>query len=200
MNDGSEGSSPAAFELQPGEGHRAYAAFVVYRDLGPHRTLVEAARRTGKSVNTLAQWSRRHAWGARVAAFAAHMAGVEQAAREAAVRGQFADWSQRQQLLREEEWSLHEECVRAGRAGLKRFMEKKREVSLGEIARLLDLASKLGRLATGLTTENIGHAGQVNVNLQLEIESAIKKVYGTVQNAEVIEGDEPNLLSAPKAT
>ena len=34
-----------------------------------------------------------------------------------------------------------------------------------------------------------------NVNLHLEIESAIKKVYGTVQNAEVVDADETKLLS-----
>lgn len=58
------------WERQPGESSKAYAAFCVYRDLGPQRSL-DGARRTfergGKriSVKFLGRWSSRYNWVAR---------------------------------------------------------------------------------------------------------------------------------------
>jgi hypothetical protein len=59
-------------------------------------------------------------------------------------------WEHRILELREEEWQAHRECLDAASECLKRYKAgPHRAVSLRDIARLLELASKLGRLATG---------------------------------------------------
>lgn len=48
---------PKPWERQPGEPTKAFAAFTVYRDLGPERSLVEVARRLTRSRGLIARWS-----------------------------------------------------------------------------------------------------------------------------------------------
>ncbi len=56
--------------------------------------------------------------------------------------------------LRETEWAMHEAAIAAAKKGLAAYMEKdKVYANLADIARMLEIASKLGRLATGLGTE-----------------------------------------------
>ena len=50
--------------------------------------------------------------------------------------------------------------------------------TLEGIARLLDLASKLGRLASGMPTDHTEVTGEVTLSVDLEWEVALKKVYG----------------------
>lgn len=51
------------------ESTEAYAAFVLYRELGPDRSLRAAARQLGKSERLLKRWSSRHRWQDRMAAW-----------------------------------------------------------------------------------------------------------------------------------
>lgn len=57
------------WERQPGEGARAFEAFVVYRDLGVNRSIRKAAQNLNKAVTTLAEWSTKHEWVKRVSAW-----------------------------------------------------------------------------------------------------------------------------------
>ncbi|MDE2103303.1 MAG: hypothetical protein KGL39_39045 [Patescibacteria group bacterium] len=41
---------------------KAYRAFIVYRDLGPSRSLKEAAQLCGTVRSTLERWSAQHEW------------------------------------------------------------------------------------------------------------------------------------------
>src|SRR5207237_5530921 len=85
-----------------------------------------------------------------------------------------------QQELREEEWEIHAECVRAGREALKRFHERGKGATLGDVARMLELASKLGRLASGMATDRTEVTGEDGGPVRVEFEAALKKVYGVV--------------------
>ena len=97
------------------------------------------------------RWSAKFDWPARVAAHAAHLAVVERGAIEATARGKAAEWEKRETQLRETEWSMHERAIAAAKRGLDAYMEKdKVYANLADIARMLEIASKLGRLATGL--------------------------------------------------
>lgn len=60
-----------AWERQPEETARAYEAFVVYRDLGPARSLAKVGQALGKSTGLMERWSRTHEWVARVEALEA---------------------------------------------------------------------------------------------------------------------------------
>ena len=59
------------WEMQPTETPRAFAAFVVYRDLGPGRSLAKAADAMphGPGVRVMKSWSPAHRWVERARAF-----------------------------------------------------------------------------------------------------------------------------------
>jgi hypothetical protein len=141
--------------------------------------LATVGQKLGKSVGLLERWSARWRWAERVQAHAAHLAVVEREATEALTRGKAAEWMQRQQALREEEWEMHEKCIAAAKRGLAAFMEREKiYVNLGDIARMLEVASKLGRLASGLATDKTEVTGEDGGPLRVEVSAALEKVYG----------------------
>jgi len=110
---------PHPFERLPRESEKAFAAFSLYLSLGPQRSLAEVAQKLHKSVTMLGRWSAKFDWPTRVAAHAAHLAIVEREAIEAVARGKAAEWSSREQKLRETEWEMHEAAIAAAKRGLK---------------------------------------------------------------------------------
>jgi hypothetical protein len=76
--------APAAplhpWDIRDDETARAYAAFAVYRDMGPDRSLERLGRDLGKTKAAMEQWSVKHGWQDRVRSFDA------EAARRAAVK------------------------------------------------------------------------------------------------------------------
>lgn len=65
------------WDRQPGETARAFAAFGVYRDLGPFRSIRQTARTLGKDVSYLSTFSAQHDWQERAALWDAHLAKVK---------------------------------------------------------------------------------------------------------------------------
>jgi len=57
----------ATWGQQANESEPAFAAFKVYRDMGPQRSLRKAASEVGKARTLIERWSSRHQWGKRVA-------------------------------------------------------------------------------------------------------------------------------------
>jgi hypothetical protein len=84
------------WERRPGESARAYAAFCVYRDLGPGRSLNLAygewrraqgcAGDAAKAAGYWAEWSSGFEWVARAEAYDGHLEALKRAAREDALR------------------------------------------------------------------------------------------------------------------
>jgi hypothetical protein len=167
------------FDRQVGESEKAFAAFRVYLELGPQRSLALTAAKVGKSKVLMERWSRRHHWCERVAAHAANLATVEREAAEALARGKSAEWLKRQGDIREREWEMHESCIEAARRGLKAFMEREKVyANLADISRILEVASKLGRLASGMATDKTELTGEDGGPLRVELSAALAKVYG----------------------
>jgi hypothetical protein len=54
------------WERQPDETDRAWEAWLVYRDMGPTRSVAEAARKLKVSSTTINRWSTGHQWRERV--------------------------------------------------------------------------------------------------------------------------------------
>jgi hypothetical protein len=136
-----------AFEQQPKESDKAFAAFSLYLSLGAQRSTAAVAKQLAKSEQLVRRWSARWQWTERVQAHGAHLAVVEREATEALARGKSAEWLTRQQTLRETEWEMHEKCIAAARRGLEAYMEREKVyANLSDIARMLEIASKLGRL------------------------------------------------------
>ena len=178
---------PLPFEQQPKETAKGFAAFSVYLSLGPQRSLAAVGQKLGKSKVVIERWSSKFDWPSRVNAHSAHMAIVEREATEALARASAVEWGKRQHEARQEEWELHAECIRAAREALKRFYEKGKGATLGDIARMLELASKLGRLASGLATDKTEVVGDDGGPVRVGVTLALEKIYGEPLPGEVVD-------------
>lgn len=170
---------PLMFEQQPRESAKAFAAFSLYLSLGPERSTREVGKQLGKSEGLIERWAAKFDWRSRLAAHATHLAVVEREAIEAAARGKAAEWESREQKLRETEWEMHEAAIAAAKRGLDEYLKKDRiHANLADIARMLEIASKLGRLATGLDKSNGEKADDGPQTLRVEVSVALEKIYG----------------------
>ena len=177
---------PLIFEQQPRESNKAFAAFSLYLSLGPERSTAEVAKKLAKSEQLVRRWSAKFAWTDRVAAHGAHYAIIEREAVEAVARSKAAEWEKRETQLRETEWAMHERAIAAAKRGLDAYMDKdKVYANLADIARMLEIASKLGRLATGLGTDGERRAGDDLPALRVEVTVALEKIYGEPEIVDV---------------
>jgi len=175
---------PLPFEQQPRESAKAFAAFSLYLGLGPQRSLAAVSRKLAKSEQLIKRWSTKFDWPSRVLAHAAHLAVAEREAAEVLVRVKAVDWVKRQNEHREEEWKVRCELLETARDALRRWKESERPGHLEGIARLLELASKLGRLASGMATDKTEVTGEDGGPIRVELDAALKKVYGEVVDVE----------------
>jgi len=175
------------FEQQPRESAKAFAAFSLYLNLGAERSTAEVAKQLAKSKQLVRRWSAKFGWSDRVAAHGAHLAIIEREAMAATVRGKAAIWEKRETQLRETEWSMHERAIAAAKRGLDAYMEKEKVyANLADIARMLEIASKLGRLATGLDKSNGESQNDDDLPaLRVEVTVALEKIYGEPEIVDV---------------
>jgi hypothetical protein len=186
------------FEQQPKESAKAFAAFSLYLSLGPERSLASVGQKLGKSVGLVERWSRKFDWSTRVQTYAQNLATVEREAQEALARGKAAEWLKRQTEVREREWKMHERCIAAAERALNAFTEREKVyANLGDIARILEVASKLGRLATGMATDRTEVTGEDGGPIQVEFKAALEKIYGEPLPVEVVDV-QPVALPEPK--
>ena len=179
-----------AFEQQSRESNKAFAAFSLYLSMGPERSTAAVAAKLAKSQQLVRRWSAKFGWTERVAAYGTHLAIVEREAVEAAARGKAAEWESREQKLRETEWAMHERAIAAAKRGLDAYMEREKVyANLADIARMLEIASKLGRLATGLGTEGERKREELPA-VRVEVRVALEKIYGEPLPGEVVDVEE----------
>jgi hypothetical protein len=177
---------PHLFEQQPKESSKAFAAFSLYLSLGPQRSLAAVAQKLAKSQQLLKRWSTKFEWPARVQAYDAHLAIVEREAAEALARANAAEREKRKQKVLDEEWELHNEAIRAAKVALERFHERGKGATLGDAARMLEIASKLGRLSSGLSEKPEGN-GEEGRPVRIEVTLALEKIYGEPLPGEVVD-------------
>ena len=181
---------PLMFEQQPRESAKAFAAFSLYLSLGAERSTAAVAMKLAKSEQLVRRWSAKFGWTDRVAAHAAHLAVVEREAIEATVRGRAAIWETREQALKETEWAMHERAIAAAKRGLDEYMKREKVyANLADIARMLEIASKLGRLATGLGTDGERRKGDDLPTVRVEVTVAREKIYGEPLPGEVVDAE-----------
>lgn len=174
-----------AFEQQPRESNKAFAAFSLYLSLGAERSTRTVGKQLGKSAGLIERWAAKYDWRSRVAAHGAHLAIVEREAIEAVARGKAAEWASREERLRETEWEMHERAIAAAKRGLDAYMEREKVyANLADIARMLEIASKLGRLATGLGTDGERDEDELPT-VRVEVTVALAKIYGEPLPGEV---------------
>jgi hypothetical protein len=94
-------------------------------------------------------------------------------------REKAAEWVKRQEELKEQEWDVARRLIERA----KELLDDPRvKWSGGDIAKMLDVASKLARLATGLETDRRELTGDGGGPIQVEVDVGpiIRKVYGDV--------------------
>ena len=176
---------PLEFEQRPKESAKAFTAFAMYLSMGSERSLAQVGKKLGKSEGLIERWSKRFDWGGRVQAHGAHFAMIEREATEAVARGKAAEWLTRQEKIRDREWSMHEKCLAAAERALASFMEREKVyANLSDIARMLEVASKLGRLAAGMATDKTEITGEDGGPIRVELSAALSKIYGDVVDVE----------------
>ena len=179
---------PLPFEQQPRESDKAFAAFSLYLSMGPERSTAAVAKKLAKSEQLVRRWSAKFGWTDRVAAHGAHLAIVEREAVEAVARAKGPVWEAREQALRETEWAMHEQAIAAAKRGLDEYMRREKiYANLADIARMLEIASKLGRLATGLGTDGERLKGDDLPAVRVEVTVALQKIYGEPMPGEVVD-------------
>lgn len=170
---------PLPFEQQPRESDKAFAAFKTYLELGAQRSLATVAEKLGKSKTMMERWSRRFDWPARVQAHGAHLAGVEREAIESLALEKAVDWSKVHEAVKVAEWQRHKKLIALADEMLARWEKNKAKCgTLEGIARVLELATKLGRLAAGMPTEVKEVNTTVKATIDVDWEIAIRKAYG----------------------
>ena len=174
------------FEQQPKESTKAFAAFSLYLSLGEQRSIESVATKLQKSMAIIGRWSGRWRWGERVDAYVQHMARVEQEATEALVREKSVEWTKRQEEQRQSEWKARCELVELANRLLDRWRDSDKCGTLEGVARILELASKLGRLATNMPTDKTEITGEDGGPIRVELEAALRKVYGEVVDVDAI--------------
>jgi hypothetical protein len=130
------------YERQPGESAKAYAAFVIFRNLGPERSVLKAYRqKTGKEQAKQAaglwnSWATDHHWHKRADAWDAHLDEENRKAQEQARRGM----AERHATM----------AMGLQRKALERLQKMEaQELAASDVLRYLVEAAKLERLARG---------------------------------------------------
>jgi hypothetical protein len=128
------------WERQANESVKAFEAFTAYRDMGTDRSLAKVGTKLGKSTALMERWSVTHRWVARVEV-----------------------WENEKDRIVREELAKGVTAMRKKHAGIAAIMLDKavkglqaiplEELTMQDIARAVDVATKLERLSRGEATE-----------------------------------------------
>lgn len=130
------------WERQDGETPKQFEAFVVYRDLAEERSLSKVAKELGKSTQLMSRWSASNNW-------------VERCAEWDREQDRIARQQQVKDIkkMRKRHADVASSMIVAAAKGLKNIMEHPEEMKPNDVARLVEVASKLERLSRGDTSE-----------------------------------------------
>lgn len=157
-----------SWERQAGESSRAFQAFQTYLELGPTRSLTEAARMLHKNRTTLGQWSTRWRWQGRLAAWDNELArrAFAEEAEERAERRRFYARGSRQLASR-----AMLRLVGNEEAGFKPLDVN--SLTAADVVRMWEAGLKGERLVVGESTENIDMATRRREVIALAVENGV---------------------------
>lgn len=150
----------------PNESSKAYAVFCIYRDLGPERSLEKLRQNLDKprSRKWLGDWSVKYNWVDRAVAYDDYIDRKKREEKEKAIL------------------EMAERHAKLARAFQQRVAERLRginpsELSPSDMAKWLDIATKLERLSRGEPTEigKQGVQGQVTQRYEYDITQRIEQ-------------------------
>lgn len=167
-----------AFEQQPRESAKAFAAFRTYLEMGPQRGLRNVARKLNKSLTQIGRWSSKFEWPARVQAYMATVAEQERLAIQVRAVEKAVEWEKMHEGVRREAWQEAEETIEMVRKARAEWLAKGRLPGWEGMARMLELAFKLKQFAAGMPNEVKEIKTTVSGTIDVDWEIAIRKAYG----------------------
>lgn len=138
------------------ESAKAYAAFEKYLTLGTTRSITEVARECNKSRGLVGRWSSRFLWVDRAALYDAHVSTIQREAEFEERRNKAQEWERE----RKEMVERHAITSKALFGLVQRHINKlihnlEAEISISDLMKMLEVSSKLERLARDEPTECI---------------------------------------------
>lgn len=130
------------WERQDGETSKQFEAFSIYRDMGDERTLAKVGEKLGKSDTLMSRWSSKNSWVERAAAWDDEQDRILR-------HEQLKDIKK----MRKRHADVANSMIVAAAKGLKNIMEHPEDIKPNDVARLVEVASKLERLSRGDTSE-----------------------------------------------
>lgn len=178
------------WDQQPGESPEAYAVFTEYLHLGDHRSLKAVAAKLSRQLSIIARWSKKWHWQERVTRWHEHLVDVRTKRIEILQEADAVDWVRRQKEHREKEYDLAQKGFEILRRWINELAKRKRvKMSAAEAAKLLDVCSRIGRLAAGMATNRDEISGIDGEPIKVEVLAAIAKVYGPAITVEEVNGN-----------
>ena len=141
------------WERQEDETPKQFEAFRVYRDMGEDRTLAKVGKELGKSTTLMERWSSKNNWVDRCVAWdneQDRLLAIEQRKEIKKMRKRHAD--------------VASAMIATAVKGLKQIQEHMEDIKPQDVARLVDVASKLERISRGDTSEVIEQRQGESVN------------------------------------
>lgn len=130
------------WERQPGESSKAYAAFCIYRDMGPDRSIEKVYEKRSRRgpLSRLKNWSVKHNWVERAKAYDDYLERKKREEKEKAI----LEMADRQARL----------AIAFQQRVAQRLQElDPSELSPSDLAKWFDVAAKIERLNRGEPTE-----------------------------------------------
>jgi hypothetical protein len=88
------------------------------------------------------------------------------------------DWDFRQGSVRHDEWNLYRKGLKVVEDALDRLIENPPpSVTLPQVARLLEVVNKIGRIASGLGYDAVEHRVPENAAFMIEVDSILERVF-----------------------
>jgi len=186
--DANDGRATAlVFDRQRRESSKAFAAFMIYLDLGPNRSHALVAEKLRVSNRMVHKWSAKYGWVERVAARDAYLGEVERLAIERVATEKAVEWWKLHEPTRRLAWLKAEKAIALVDKAWERWEKSGRTVGFEGMARMLELAFKLKQFAAGMPSEIKETHTLVTGKVSLEWETAIRKAYGVATPPVTIE-------------
>jgi hypothetical protein len=174
-------NEPKLFEQQAKESTKAFEAFTIYLNLGPQRSLATVRQKLGKSRALIERWCSKFDWVERVNAYNALIVATKQKLKEEFLREIALAEAERDKAQEEAEWKSRCRALRLANEAMDRWEANEGKYgTLEGIARLLELASVLGRRSRGmpLQVKEEPPPPQSAPMISIEFRAAIEKIYG----------------------
>jgi hypothetical protein len=99
------------------------------------------------------------------------------------------DWEFRQATVRRDEWNVYCKGLKVVDEALDRLLKNPpSEVTFPQVARLLEIVNKIGRIASGLGYDTVEQRVPENAEFMIEVDAILQRVFGKPSEPQPIGG------------